>query len=139
MELISEEKQSNEWKFKSIEEKIKIIKPYLIYVKCETDKLDEYCLILANGKSVSIGPNLISYNGFLIIDETQQLSYENGSFEKLFNTLHQYKQKNPNKIFLSTATSIYDNPHGESLTLNVLRPRIQFPPKKSSDEMEDVD
>ena len=73
---------------------------------------------------------LLSGDGLLVIDEIQRMVSENGILYKKLNTaIYQYFHPDLRTIVLS-ATPIYDNPYEFALTMNLLRPRVNFPTTK---------
>jgi superfamily II DNA or RNA helicase len=91
-------------------------------------KINKYYEILSYNKFLNLCKNckIKLKNHLLIIDEIQNMISESGSF---YTNLKKqiYSTDDSLKIVLLSATPIFDKPVEISLTLNLLKPKIQLP------------
>ena len=103
-------------------------KKYKDIIKKSNDRIAKYYNIMSYHKFIKLClVNKISLkNTFLIIDEVQNMVSESGTFYKV---LYQKIKTAPSdlKIMLLSATPMFDRPQEIGLTLNLLRPKNDFP------------
>jgi superfamily II DNA or RNA helicase len=91
-------------------------------------RIDKEVKILSHNKFISLIQNneINLRNSLLIIDEVHNIVSESGTF---YNTLHDFILKSPDslRIVLLTATPIVDKPYELGLTINLLKPKKEFP------------
>jgi len=91
-------------------------------------RIDKYYTILSYHKFVSLAQEkkINLKNSLLLIDEVQNIVSEGGTF---YNTFMKaiYSAPKDIRVVLLSATPIFDRPNELGLTLNLLRPRIEFP------------
>lgn len=95
----------------------------------KTDKNKQF---IKGERLTNFNSALFTENGLLVIDEIQRLVSDSGTFyKKLYNSLKYYFHPKL-KLVLMSATPIYDNPYELALTMNLLRPRLNFPLDKNT-------
>jgi superfamily II DNA or RNA helicase len=99
-------------------------------------RIEKYYTILSYHKFVSLANDkkINLKNSLLLIDEVQNIVSESGSFYQTFlNAI--YSAPSDLRIVLLSATPIFDKPMELGLTLNLLRPQIEFPIGTKFNEM----
>lgn len=103
-------------------------KEYKEIIKKSNERIDEYYEIYSYNKFVELimKKKLDLKNSLLIIDEIQNMVSEDGSF---YTTLYDAIKKSPQdlRIVLLSATPMFDKPNEIALTLNLLKPKVEFP------------
>lgn len=111
-------------------------KEYMNYINKINSKIDKYYNIYSYNKFVDlINKKKINFdNALLIIDEVQNIVSENGSY--YHSILNIINNSPPSlRIVIMSATPIFDKPMELGLTLNLLKPLINFPiGKKFNDQ-----
>ena len=103
----------------------------------ETKKrINKYYTILSYHKFVdlALSRKINLKNSLLLIDEVQNIVSETGIFYKTFMKAI-YSAPKDIRIVLLSATPIFDQPMELGLTLNLLRPKIEFPIGSKFNEM----
>jgi len=101
---------------------------YKEIIKRTDDRIDEYYEIYSYNKFIEhIQNNEIKLkNTLLIIDEIQNMVSEEGTY---YTELYKLISKAPDdlRIVLLSATPMFDKPNELGLTINLLRPKSEFP------------
>lgn len=99
-------------------------------------RIDKYYTILSYHKFVSLAQDrkINLKNSLLLIDEVQNIVSEGGTFYTTFMKAI-YSAPKDLRIVLLSATPIFDRPMELGLTLNLLRPRIEFPTGSDFNDM----
>lgn len=99
-------------------------------------RIDKYYTILSYHKFVSLAQDkkINLKNSLLLIDEVQNIVSEGGTFYTTFMKAI-YSAPKDIRIVLLSATPIFDRPMELGLTLNLLRPKIEFPIGAEFNEM----
>jgi len=101
-----------------------------------TKRINKYYTILSYHKFVdlALSRKINLKNSLLLIDEVQNIVSETGIFYKTFMKAI-YSAPKDIRIVLLSATPIFDQPMELGLTLNLLRPKIEFPIGSKFNEM----
>lgn len=131
-ELRSQCPGEDEYLSKADRNKLSELKPddkeYQKIMEKSEDKINKYYTIYSYHKFVELTQrNKIKLkNTLLIIDEVQNMVSLTGTFYKTLKTSID-KSDNTLKILILTATPMFDKPNEIGLTLNLLKPKIEFP------------
>lgn len=101
---------------------------YRDMIKTINKRIDKYYEIYSYNKFVDLikSKKMKLDNALLIIDEVQNIVSEHGSFYK---TIIEAVKKAPDSLrtVIMSATPIFDKPMELGLTLNLLKPKLEFP------------
>ena len=99
-------------------------------------RIDKYYNIMSYHKFVNLATEkkINLKNSLILIDEVQNIVSETGTFYKTFMKAI-YSAPSDLRIVLLSATPIFDQPMELGLTLNLLRPKIEFPVGSKFNEM----
>jgi superfamily II DNA or RNA helicase len=103
-------------------------KEYQKIIEKSEDKINKYYTIYSYHKFVELTQNnkIKLKNTLLIIDEVQNMVSLTGTFYKTLKSSID-KSDNTLKILILTATPMFDKPNEIGLTLNLLKPKVEFP------------
>jgi len=109
---------------------------YIRILAAVKKRIDKYYTILSYHKFVSLAQDkkINLKNSLLLIDEVQNIVSEGGTFYTTFMKAI-YSAPKDLRIVLLSATPIFDRPMELGLTLNLLRPRIEFPTGSDFNDM----
>jgi superfamily II DNA or RNA helicase len=109
---------------------------YIKIIAIVKKRIDKYYTILSYHKFVSLAQDrkINLKNSLLLIDEVQNIVSEGGTFYTTFMKAI-YSAPKDLRIVLLSATPIFDRPMELGLTLNLLRPRIEFPTGSDFNDM----
>jgi len=101
---------------------------YLKIIKKSEDRIRKYYTIYSYHKFVQLAQkNKIKLNNtLLIIDEIQNMVSLTGTFYKVLKNAID-KTNDTFKILILSATPMFDKPYEIGLTLNLLKPKVEFP------------
>ena len=108
---------------------------YKEIIERSDERIDKYYEIYSYNKFVELvnDRQLSLRNAILIVDEIQNMVSETGSFyNTLYDTIHT-APKNL-RIILLSATPMFDKPSEMALTINLLRPKNEFPTGRDFDK-----
>ncbi len=99
-------------------------------------RIDKYYNIMSYHKFVNLAveKKINLKNSLLLIDEVQNIVSEGGTFYHTFMKVI-YSAPADLRVVLLSATPIFDRPMELGLTLNLLRPKIEFPVGSKFNEM----
>ena len=103
-------------------------KKYQKIIKKSNERIAKFYNIMSYHKFIKLAleSKISLKNTLLIIDEVQNMVSESGTF---YRVLYQKIKKAPSdlRIMLLSATPMFDRPQEIGLTLNLLRPKVEFP------------
>jgi len=101
---------------------------YIKILAAVKNRIDKYYTILSYHKFVNLANDkkINLKNSLILIDEVQNIVSEGGTFYKTFMKVI-YSAPKDLRIVLLSATPIFDRPMELGLTLNLLRPEVEFP------------
>lgn len=108
---------------------------YQHIINLSNDRIDKYYEIYSYNKFIELAQNneINLKNSILIIDEIQNMiSHEGTYYSVLYDLIH--KSPKDLRIVLLSATPMFDKPHELALTINLLRPKKEFPIGKQFDK-----
>ena len=103
-------------------------KEYVKIINKTEERIDKYYTIYSYHKFVDLAQNnkIKLKNTLLIIDEIQNMVSLTGIFYKVLKELID-KADSTLRILILSATPMFDRPNEIGLTLNLLKPKIEFP------------
>ena len=109
---------------------------YIKILAAVKKRIDKYYTILSYHKFVNLANDkkINLKNSLILIDEVQNIVSEGGTFYTTFMKAI-YSAPKDLRIVLLSATPIFDRPMELGLTLNLLRPHIEFPTGSEFNDM----